>query len=313
MRYDSKKTEPACIPSCVCLQPRLVLEGHTGYVVDVACSGNGRKIASASYDGTARVWGADSGVCLCVLEGHKGVVQCCAWVHGRNNLVVTGSADGTAAVWDTRTGAMTQEIDAHPDHSLASLSLYVEPDLVRYLVVWSLCGFYIASKPAQVLLKCWSGLVWSDMYLSVCLSAFETTIEYLLHRYRDLISDALSMATVGTDNHVRLWDVHEMTYVLFNVRPVHAHCPCPCSWFSAGPAQFVVAFLPLNNRCTGVGFVVRLGRYSLELVVDSPTCVAVSHDRQWVAIGTAASDIYLVRCGQHLPSSQRCPSGAYRH
>ena len=40
------------------IQARLTLQGHEGYVVDVACSGNGRKLVTASYDKTARVWDA---------------------------------------------------------------------------------------------------------------------------------------------------------------------------------------------------------------------------------------------------------------
>ena len=40
------------------LQARMILEGHSGYVVDVASSDNGRKIVSASNDKTARVWDA---------------------------------------------------------------------------------------------------------------------------------------------------------------------------------------------------------------------------------------------------------------
>ena len=40
--------------------------------------------------------------------------------------------------------------------------------------------------------------------------------------YRDLYTDALSLVSVGTDNKVRLWDVHEMTYVVCSLSPKHS-------------------------------------------------------------------------------------------
>lgn len=40
------------------LKGPLSLEGHTHYVVSVAFFPNGKRIASASFDGTARIWRA---------------------------------------------------------------------------------------------------------------------------------------------------------------------------------------------------------------------------------------------------------------
>jgi WD domain, G-beta repeat len=51
-----------------CLQ---TLEGHSGRVTSVAFSHDSARLASASYDGTVKVWDASSGECLQTLDINK--------------------------------------------------------------------------------------------------------------------------------------------------------------------------------------------------------------------------------------------------
>jgi WD40 repeat protein len=59
--------------------------------------------STASADGTARIWNAETGVSLHILVGHEAGVRSAAFSpDGRH--VLTGSSDGTARIWDATTG-----------------------------------------------------------------------------------------------------------------------------------------------------------------------------------------------------------------
>jgi hypothetical protein len=73
----------------------LVLTGHTGWVTSAAFSPNGRRIVTASFDKTARVWDATSGQQLLVLRGHTGEVLSAAFSPD-GGRIVTASNDKTA-------------------------------------------------------------------------------------------------------------------------------------------------------------------------------------------------------------------------
>ena len=76
-----------------------MLRGHTKYVTSVSWSPDGSRIATASRDGTARVWDAASGAEALTLKGHTGDVSSVSWSpDGRR--IATASSDKTARVWD---------------------------------------------------------------------------------------------------------------------------------------------------------------------------------------------------------------------
>lgn len=77
-------------------EPERVLEGHTGPVAGLAVSPDGTTLASAAWDGTARIWPLTGGSAR-VLEGHKGNVNAVAFLPGGG--LVTAGADASVRIW----------------------------------------------------------------------------------------------------------------------------------------------------------------------------------------------------------------------
>ena len=78
-----------------------VLAGHKGRLMDLAYSPDGGLIVTASDDGTARLWDADTGRALRVLE-HDARVSSAAFDAEGAHVLTT--ADGWAHIWEARTG-----------------------------------------------------------------------------------------------------------------------------------------------------------------------------------------------------------------
>ena len=79
------------------------LAGHTSGVVDIAYSPNGKKIATASSDSTAKIWDATTGKELLTLTGHSAELRPVTFSPD-GKFLATGSGDNTAKVWDVETG-----------------------------------------------------------------------------------------------------------------------------------------------------------------------------------------------------------------
>ena len=59
-----------------------------------------RCFVTASQDGTAKVWDANTRRCLFTLSGHTRPVTCVKW--GGDGFIHTSSRDGTIMVWDAK-------------------------------------------------------------------------------------------------------------------------------------------------------------------------------------------------------------------
>jgi WD40 repeat protein len=86
------------------IKDRLVhLVGHDGAVVDVAVSPDGKVFATASEDGTARMWDVKTGRPRSAPLVHAGAVNMLTFSRD-SQLLATASHDHTARLWRTATG-----------------------------------------------------------------------------------------------------------------------------------------------------------------------------------------------------------------
>lgn len=88
------------------------LRGHTGPILAVAYSPDGRRIVTGSADKTARVWDAETGQESFPLEGHTASVRSVGFSKD-GQWIVTGSWDRTVRVWEAATGRPLRSIVAN--------------------------------------------------------------------------------------------------------------------------------------------------------------------------------------------------------
>ncbi|KAK9769805.1 putative WD40-repeat-containing domain protein [Seiridium cardinale] len=84
-------------------KPRLILGGHQKPISQVRISPDGRWIASASADGTIKIWEASTGKHMDTLVGHMAGVSTVAWSPD-SKVLASGSDDKAIRLWDRVTG-----------------------------------------------------------------------------------------------------------------------------------------------------------------------------------------------------------------
>ncbi|MBV6438122.1 MAG: WD40 repeat domain-containing protein [Phototrophicaceae bacterium] len=85
-------------------EPVRDLTGHAGRVLAMTYSADGMWLASASSDGSVKVWNAADGTEALTLLGHDAPVGSVGFSDDGDRLI-TGSDDGSVRVWDRETGA----------------------------------------------------------------------------------------------------------------------------------------------------------------------------------------------------------------
>jgi len=101
------------------INAKQTLVGHTGDVRSVAFSPDGKRIITASFDGTARVWDAETGQEVLSLRGHTHQVHSAAFSLDGKYLVTgagrwgAGKQPNETKVWDARTGKALLDLTGH--------------------------------------------------------------------------------------------------------------------------------------------------------------------------------------------------------
>ncbi len=162
---------------------REVLRGHRDIVWQVAASPDGRRLVSASEDGTARVWDLAAETSLLELKGHRGRVRAAAFSPDGRRVVTVG-VDATARIWDASTGA---ELFVLRGHAKPIEALAFSPDGALLVTVGDEADVFLWDPAAGKLLNRLKGhtvSVWSAL----------------------LSPDGTWLATAGGDHTVRVWD-----------------------------------------------------------------------------------------------------------
>ena len=94
------------------------LTGHTGGVLSVTYSPDGKKLASGSADGTVRIWDVGRGECERTLTGHTSYVNSVTYSPDGKKLA-SGSYDGTVRIWDVGRGECERTLTGHTGYVLS--------------------------------------------------------------------------------------------------------------------------------------------------------------------------------------------------
>ncbi|TKA54989.1 hypothetical protein B0A53_02462 [Rhodotorula sp. CCFEE 5036] len=136
-------------PTCA-TNPSYTLLGHAHNVCALDVSGNGKQIASASWDMTARVWswvgGEDGWNCTSVLVDHGAAVWDVLLIQKDPNILLTACADSRIRLFDLKDAGTMFTFKGHtgPVRSLAKL-LPDDPDCALFasgsndsnIIIWN--------------------------------------------------------------------------------------------------------------------------------------------------------------------------------
>jgi WD40 repeat protein/serine/threonine protein kinase len=181
----------------------LILRGHTGpigysawspgLISSVSWSPDGTRLATASGDGTAKVWDAAGGLESLTLRGHTGpityqgwnptLVSSVAWSPDGRRLA-TGGHDGVAKIWDAT--------DGQEQVSVERLGGEV------WFVCWSPDGNRLATASDDGIVKILDAVSGQQ---SLKLEGHRKTVYSVAWS-----PDRTRLATGGVDGTVRLWD-----------------------------------------------------------------------------------------------------------
>ena len=182
---DTLEAEDALHKAVITSRVQLTIKSHEAEIWRLAFSPDGTKLASASQDGTAKVWDTRTGKELLVFDGHEtGGVNSVAFSPDGKRLATAGD-DKTVRVWNAATGQELLTLSGHTD---AVVDVAFSPD-----------GQHIASASVDQTATVW------DAENGRKLVTLRGHTDVIVHAF--FSPDGNRLFTSSFDETVRLWDV----------------------------------------------------------------------------------------------------------
>ena len=179
---DTLEAENALHRSILASRVELVLH-HDAQVWSVTFSPDGKRVATASQDQTAKVWDAATGQLLLTLRGHTNSVNGIVFSPDGKRIATT-SDDSTAKVWDATTGELLFTLSSHTKWVYR---IAFSPDETR-----------LVTTSGDNTAKVWDANTGREL---LTFSAHQDEVMDVAFS-----PDGKRVATCGMDRNVRVWD-----------------------------------------------------------------------------------------------------------
>jgi hypothetical protein len=180
---------PTPLPIPADLKPYKSIAAHADLVHAMDFGGDGKLLATCSYDRTVKLWNAESGGEVSTLRDHSDAVYGVAFSPD-GKLLASGAADRAVKVWEVVSG-----------RRLYTLS---EPTDWIYALAWSRDGKYLAGAGVDKSIRVWEASAAGGKLVHSTF-AHDAAISRLVYA-----ADSRTLYSLSEDRSVKAWDAAQM-------------------------------------------------------------------------------------------------------